>query len=209
MWQYLQSVGGTQAFLGIVVSAFSLGQLIGSPYWGYWSNVVSYRVCFVIRRILHQSSLFLICIRSHCILVVPFLLHQLPQDDGEHHVHLRGCRAWPPGTFIQRVMCLFSRLKLNSPLQNYFMAEGRLLVGLGAGNMALCNSYVSQATTLKERTAAVANLAATGVRADFNDSVCSSIMPDALNFRVLGSFSGRCWALLLAGSSRGTLGLSQ
>ena len=43
------------------------------------------------------------------------------------------------------------------------MAEGRLLVGLGAGNMALCNAYVSQATTLKERTAAVANLAATGV----------------------------------------------
>ena len=53
--------------------------------------------------------------------------------------------------------------------QDFFMAEGRLLVGLGAGNMALCNAYVTQATTLKERTAAVANLAATGV--------CSRIFP--------------------------------
>ena len=44
------------------------------------------------------------------------------------------------------------------------MAEARLLVGLGAGNMALCNAYVSQATTLAERTGAMANLAATGVR---------------------------------------------
>jgi hypothetical protein len=44
------------------------------------------------------------------------------------------------------------------------MAEARLLVGLGAGNMALCNAYVSQSTSLKERTSAVANLAATGVR---------------------------------------------
>jgi hypothetical protein len=43
------------------------------------------------------------------------------------------------------------------------MAEARLLVGIGAGNMALCNAYVSQATSLKERTSAVANLAATGV----------------------------------------------
>ena len=49
------------------------------------------------------------------------------------------------------------------PLQDIFMAEARLLVGLGAGNMALCNAYVSQATSLKERTSAVANLAATGV----------------------------------------------
>ena len=47
--------------------------------------------------------------------------------------------------------------------QDIFMAEARLLVGLGAGNMALCNAYVSQATTLAERTGAMANLAATGV----------------------------------------------
>lgn len=61
------------------------------------------------------------------------------------------------------------------------MLEARLLVGLGAGNMALCNAYVSQATTLdvslslrptfssydsffQERTQAMAMLAATGVR---------------------------------------------
>ncbi len=50
------------------------------------------------------------------------------------------------------------------PVQSYFMAEARLLVGIGAGNMALCNAYVSQATTLSERTAAIGNLAASGVR---------------------------------------------
>jgi hypothetical protein len=65
-----------------------------------------------------------------------------------------------PGRRVFRLHAPFQLLPLS---QDIFMAEARLLVGLGAGNMALCNAYVSQATTLKERTSAVANLAATGV----------------------------------------------
>jgi len=115
MWQYLETLGGTQAFLGIVVSAFSLGQLSGSPYWGFWSNYVKFRHLFYLT----------ISMKIAGNLMYIFA-------------------ASVPGR------------------RDIFMAEARLLVGIGAGNMALCNAYVSQATTLKERTNAVANLAASG-----------------------------------------------
>lgn len=34
MWPYLQSIGGSRAFLGGVVASFSVGQLVGAPFWG-------------------------------------------------------------------------------------------------------------------------------------------------------------------------------
>ena len=42
LWPYLQSLGGTKTFLGWIVSSYSLGQLIGSPVFGVWSNYRPY-----------------------------------------------------------------------------------------------------------------------------------------------------------------------
>lgn len=39
LWFYLKSLGGKENFLGYVVAAYSLGGFIGSPVFGYWSNM--------------------------------------------------------------------------------------------------------------------------------------------------------------------------
>lgn len=44
----------------------------------------------------------------------------------------------------------------------WFLFEVRFVVGLGAGAMAVCNAYTAEATTSKERTAAMANISASG-----------------------------------------------
>lgn len=38
----MKSVGGTQDFLGIVVAAFSIGQLLGGPFWGWAADTYSF-----------------------------------------------------------------------------------------------------------------------------------------------------------------------
>lgn len=115
LWPFLQRVGGTKAFLGYLVAAFSFGQLIGAPYFGYWANHWKYKSIFFL---------------SGFLKVVGNLMYAFADFPGGR--------------------------------RDFFMLEARLLVGLGAGNMALCNAYVSQATTLDERTQAMAMLAATG-----------------------------------------------
>lgn len=115
LWPLLDRVGGSKAFLGYLVSAFSFGQLIGSPYFGYWANHWRYKYIFFI---------------SGMLKVVGNLMY----------------------AFSDSV----------SGRADFFMLEARLLVGLGAGNMALCNAYVSQVTTMKERTQSMAMLAASG-----------------------------------------------
>ena len=48
VWPFLQKINGpgeaTQKFLGYVVGAFSLGQLIGAPFWGSLTVNNSYKV---------------------------------------------------------------------------------------------------------------------------------------------------------------------
>eukprot|EP00047_Mylnosiga_fluctuans_P002455 m.224595 g.224595 ORF g.224595 m.224595 type:complete len:500 (-) comp11115_c0_seq1:53-1552(-) len=115
LWPYLERVGGTKTFLGYLVSAFSFGQLIGSPYFGFWANFVSYKSIFFLTGLLKVGGNFMYAFAGAV-----------------------GGR------------------------RDFFLLEARLLVGLGAGNMALCNAYVSQATNMEERTQAMAMLAATG-----------------------------------------------
>jgi len=38
LWPYLESLGGNDVYLGLCVSAFSFGQILGAPILGYWSN---------------------------------------------------------------------------------------------------------------------------------------------------------------------------
>lgn len=115
MWPYLDSFGGTESFLGVLVSGFSFGQLFSSPFWGYWANRYNVAILLYIS----------ICMRLCGNLGYTFT-HLVPGD-----------KSW-------------------------FLFEMRLLVGLGAGSMSVCNAYIVEATSPSERTAAVANLAASG-----------------------------------------------
>lgn len=115
MWPFLAELGGTSTFLGILVSGFSFGQLISSPFWGYWTNKYS------ISLILHISII----------------------------LRLLGNLGYAMAGAIPEE-------------KDWFLFEMRLLVGFGAGSMAVCSAYAAEATTTSERTAAVANLAASG-----------------------------------------------
>eukprot|EP00054_Salpingoeca_dolichothecata_P024308 m.165333 g.165333 ORF g.165333 m.165333 type:complete len:492 (+) comp24969_c0_seq9:96-1571(+) len=113
IWPFLDSVGGSKSFLGLVIGAFSLGQLVGSTYWGYWASKTSYMFLF-------QLTIFI--------------------------------------KVIGNTMYAFTASVPNQ--RDWWMLESRLIIGIGAGNMAICNSYVAGSTTVKERTRAMANLAA-------------------------------------------------
>ena len=62
MWPYLQSMGGSRAFLGGVVAAFSVGQLVGAPFWGAISNRTSYRLVLYITIMIRFGGNFLYAI---------------------------------------------------------------------------------------------------------------------------------------------------
>lgn len=69
------------------------------------------------------------------------------------------------------------------------LIASRLIVGFGAGSMAVCNAYITGATTLEERTAWIGLLAGTGVCAlpvRFNSET------GALILRRLGTWL-HCW----------------
>ncbi|XP_023655750.2 major facilitator superfamily domain-containing protein 8 isoform X1 [Paramormyrops kingsleyae] len=115
IWPYLQKVddSANASFLGWVVAAYSLGQMVASPIFGWWSN----------RRPRKEP---LVC--SILVNVAANLLYA--------YVHL-----------------FHSNRK-------YYMLTSRVLVGFGAGNVAVVRSYVAGATSLKERTSAMANMSA-------------------------------------------------
>ncbi|MBN3305562.1 MFSD8 protein, partial [Amia calva] len=101
------------SFLGWVVAAYSLGQMVASPLFGLWSN--------------HRPrSEPLVC--SIIINVAANVLYA--------YVHLP------------------------SSHNKYYMLVARTFVGFGAGNVAVVRSYVAGATSLKERTSAMANMSA-------------------------------------------------
>jgi MFS family permease len=50
MYQYLEDEAGAQAkaFQGFLVGAFSLGQIVGAPFWGWLSTKHGYLPIFVV-----------------------------------------------------------------------------------------------------------------------------------------------------------------
>ncbi|XP_077984078.1 major facilitator superfamily domain-containing protein 8-like [Glandiceps talaboti] len=115
IWPYLQSIAPTKdtTFLGWLVAAFSLGQLVASPLFGLCSNYVTpkWPVAFT--------------------LVI--------------------------GIFANILYGYVAAFHTNNGV---IMMVSRVFVGISAGNNAVARSYVSAATTLTERTPAMANLSA-------------------------------------------------
>ncbi|XP_056156401.1 major facilitator superfamily domain-containing protein 8 [Lampris incognitus] len=115
LWPYLQKVDDSSnaTFLGWVVAAYSLGQMVASPIFGLWSN----------RRPRREPLVCSIFINMSANIYYSYVY--LPKTENKFH-----------------------------------MLMARAFVGFGAGNVAVVRSYVAGATSLKERTGAMANMSA-------------------------------------------------
>ncbi|XP_072315214.1 major facilitator superfamily domain-containing protein 8 [Eucyclogobius newberryi] len=115
VWPYLQKVDPSSdaSFLGWVVAAYSLGQMIASPLFGLWSNHRPHREPLV------------------CSLVINLLAN-----------------------------IYYAYVDIPKTENKYHMLISRIFVGFGAGNVAVARSYVAGATSLEERTGAMANMSA-------------------------------------------------
>ncbi|XP_034425187.1 major facilitator superfamily domain-containing protein 8 [Hippoglossus hippoglossus] len=115
LWPYLQKMdeSANASFLGWVVAAYSLGQMVASPIFGLWSNHRPRREPLV-------CSIFINVLGN-----IYYAYAYLPTTNNKFHILL-----------------------------------ARAFVGFGAGNVAVVRSYVAGATSLKERTSAMANMSA-------------------------------------------------
>uniref|UniRef100_A0A3Q3F579 Major facilitator superfamily domain containing 8 n=1 Tax=Kryptolebias marmoratus TaxID=37003 RepID=A0A3Q3F579_KRYMA len=115
LWPYLEKVDSSAdaSFLGWMVAAYSLGQMVASPLFGFWSNHRPRREPLV-------CSIFINLLAN-----VYYAYAYLPPTNNKYH-----------------------------------MLMSRAFVGFGAGNVAVVRSYVAGATSLKERTGAMANMSA-------------------------------------------------
>ncbi|CAJ1086270.1 major facilitator superfamily domain-containing protein 8 isoform X1 [Xyrichtys novacula] len=115
LWPYLQKVDDTAnaSFLGWVVAAYSLGQMVASPIFGLWSNHRPRREPLVCSIFINLSA------------NIYYAYAYLPPNNNKYHILI-----------------------------------SRAFVGFGAGNVAVVRSYVAGATSLKERTGAMANMSA-------------------------------------------------
>uniref|UniRef100_A0A3Q3WMK6 Major facilitator superfamily (MFS) profile domain-containing protein n=1 Tax=Mola mola TaxID=94237 RepID=A0A3Q3WMK6_MOLML len=115
LWPYLQRIdeSADASFLGWVVAAYSLGQMVASPIFGLWSNYRPRREPLVCSIFINLSA------------NIYYAYAYLPRTDNKFH-----------------------------------MLMARAFVGFGAGNVAVVRSYVAGATSLKERTSAMANMSA-------------------------------------------------
>ncbi|KAK0147244.1 Major facilitator superfamily domain-containing protein 8 [Merluccius polli] len=115
LWPYLQKIdtASDASFLGWVVAAYSLGQMVASPLFGLWSNHRPRREPLVCSLLINISA----------------------------NVY-------------------YSYVYLPASANRFHMLAARALVGFGAGNVAVVRSYVAGATSLKERTNAMANMSA-------------------------------------------------
>ncbi|XP_062859676.1 major facilitator superfamily domain-containing protein 8 [Trichomycterus rosablanca] len=115
IWPYLQKIDDSAdaSFLGWVVAAYSLGQMVASPLFGFWSN--------------HRPRREpLACsIAINVVANIYYAYVYLPASHNKYHMLL-----------------------------------ARVFVGFGAGNVAVVRSYVAGATSLNERTGAMANMSA-------------------------------------------------
>eukprot|EP00038_Savillea_parva_P004853 m.144015 g.144015 ORF g.144015 m.144015 type:complete len:505 (+) comp11593_c0_seq36:131-1645(+) len=111
MWPYLWEMTGRddsyKALLGYVVGGFSVGQLVGGPFFGWYSTQRPYAETFYITIVVRLIGNLLYAVTGH----LPISAHN-------------------------RFLVLVA---------------SRVLVGLGAGSMAVCNAYITGATTVKER----------------------------------------------------------
>ncbi|CRL08149.1 CLUMA_CG020833, isoform A [Clunio marinus] len=108
IWPYLDKLDpqAGKEFMGFIVAANPLGQMIFSPIFGWWSNkITSIRMPLLV-------SMAIFCVSS----------------------------------------ALYSSLDLFENDFKYWMFIARFFVGVSSANIAVCRSYVSAATTLKERT---------------------------------------------------------
>ncbi|KAM9426201.1 major facilitator superfamily domain-containing protein 8 isoform 1-T3 [Pholidichthys leucotaenia] len=115
LWPYLQKVDDTAnaSFLGWVVAAYSLGQMVASPIFGWWSNHRPRReplVCSILINLVAN---------------IYYAYAYLPTTNNKYHI-----------------------------------LTSRVFVGFGAGNVAVVRSYTAGATSLMERTGAMANMSA-------------------------------------------------
>lgn len=115
LWPYLQRIddSANASFLGWVVAAYSLGQMVASPIFGLWSNYRPRREPLVCSIFINLSA------------NIYYAYAYLPKTNNKFH-----------------------------------MLMARAFVGFGAGNVAVVRSYVAGATSLKERTSAMANMSA-------------------------------------------------
>ncbi|KAL2079456.1 hypothetical protein ACEWY4_025200 [Coilia grayii] len=115
IWPFLQRIDTTAdaSFLGWVVAAYSLGQMVASPLFGLWSNHRPCREPLVCSIFINVSA------------NIYYAYVNLPSSENKYH-----------------------------------MLMARAFVGFGAGNVAVVRSYVAGATSLKERTSAMANMSA-------------------------------------------------
>lgn len=115
LWPYLQRIddSASASFLGWVVAAYSLGQMVASPIFGIWSNYRPRREPLVCSIFINLSA------------NIYYAYAYLPKTNNKYHMLL-----------------------------------SRAFVGFGAGNVAVVRSYVAGATSLKERTSAMANMSA-------------------------------------------------
>lgn len=115
LWPFLQKIDAAvdASFLGWVVAAYSLGQMVASPLFGLWSNHRPRREPLVCSLLINISA----------------------------NVYYAYVDRPPSGN-------------------RFHMLAARALVGFGAGNVAVVRSYVAGATSLKERTNAMANMSA-------------------------------------------------
>lgn len=101
-------------FLGWVVAAYSVGQLVASPFFGAWSSFRS---------------------KTREPIMVSLLINILAN-------------------------VLYMYLESIPTSAKIWLMIARVFVGFGAGNVAVVRSYVAAATTLSERTSAMANMSA-------------------------------------------------
>lgn len=115
LWPYLQRIddSANASFLGWVVAAYSLGQMLASPIFGLWSNYRPRREPLVCSIVINLTA------------NIYYAYAYLPRTNNKFHILM-----------------------------------SRAFVGFGAGNVAVVRSYVAGATSLKERTTAMANMSA-------------------------------------------------
>jgi len=164
MYQYLEDEAGksAKAFQGYLVGAFSLGQVVGAPFWGGLSIKYNYLTVFIL---------------SITVRMVGNLMYALthsfnPDVNGQRnessHHNFTGDMFGPNddimmmGGRLDELDGLDSEMTKRQRYKEYWMTGARLLTGFGAGSMAVCNAYVAGATTMEERTAAMAAGAASG-----------------------------------------------